>query len=67
MDAKDFSMARYSAAVERSIHTTEGSSAFAKWAPQESAYYEALASYGRESKALNEMVSGTDGGGSRAV
>jgi hypothetical protein len=61
-DKKDFSMARYCAAVERSMHTIEGTQAFGKWAPKEHAYYEALASYGRESKAMNEMTSGTDGG-----
>jgi hypothetical protein len=56
MDAKDFSMARYCMAVENFPY--KGESAYTRMAPKEHAYYEALASYGKEYKALGEYVSG---------
>lgn len=59
MDAKDFSMSRWMMAVERKKELGESVD---KNAPREQAYYEALASYGKEFKALGEYVSGQDGG-----
>jgi hypothetical protein len=58
---ENFSVCRWAMALERAANTAEGSSAFAKWAPYESAYYAAVESYG-QSKAQGDMVSGQDGG-----
>jgi hypothetical protein len=60
-DIENFSVCRWAMALERSQNTAEGTQAFAKHAPWESAYYAALESYG-ETKAQGDMVSGQDGG-----
>lgn len=60
-DIDNFSVCRWAMALERSANTAEGSGAFAKWAPWESAYYAAVEAYG-QTKAQGDMVSGQDGG-----
>lgn len=59
-DSGDFCVSRY--CLAREMFPYEGSRAFAKYAPKESAYYQALDDYGKEYKALGEMTSGQDGG-----
>jgi hypothetical protein len=59
-DAGDFCISRY--CLAREMFPYEGQRAFAKHAPKESAYYEALDSYAKDVKALGEMTSGQDGG-----
>lgn len=59
-DSGDFCVSRY--ALAREMFPYEGSRAFAKYAPKESAYYQALDDYAKDYKALGEMTSGQDGG-----
>jgi hypothetical protein len=59
-DAGDFCISRY--CLAREMFPYEGQRAFGKYAPKESAYYEALDSYAKDVKALGEMTSGQDGG-----
>lgn len=60
-DIENFSVCRWAMALERSQNTAEGTTAFAKWAPWEAAYYAALERY-NTTKAQGDMVSGQDGG-----
>lgn len=60
-DIDNFSVCRWAMALERAANTAEGSSAFRKWAPWESAYYAAVEGYS-QAKAQGDMVSGQDGG-----
>lgn len=55
-DIDNFSVTRWAAAMERSQNTTEGTAAFKRWAPWESAWYAAI------EKAQGDMATGTDGG-----
>lgn len=59
-DAGDFCISRY--CLAREMFPYEGSRAFAKYAPKESAFYSAIEDYARDYKALGEMTSGQDGG-----
>lgn len=59
-DAGDFCVSRY--CLAREMFPYEGQRAFAKYAPKESAYYQALDDYSKDYKALGEMTSGQDGG-----
>jgi hypothetical protein len=53
---ENFSVTRWAAALERAANTSEGTGAFKRWAPWESAWYSAI------EKAQGDMVSGQDGG-----
>jgi hypothetical protein len=60
-EIENFSVARWAMALERSQNTSEGTLAFSKHAPWESAYYAALEAYAT-TKAQGDMTSGQDGG-----
>lgn len=59
-DSGDFCVSRY--CLAREMFPYEGSRAFAKYAPKEAAFYQALEDYSKDFKALGEMTSGQDGG-----
>lgn len=62
-DPSEYSVARASMAAERERNTTEGTTAWKHYAPKEAAYIDALKVYeAKSTKAVGEMVSGTDGG-----
>ena len=61
-DIDNFSVTRWSMALERAQHTAEGSTAFHKWAPWEKQYYAAAERLALSNKAMGDMVSGQDGG-----
>ena len=66
-DIDNFSVTRWAMANERANNTSEGGSAYHKWAPWETAYYGACEKLALANKAMGDMVSGQDGGGSRAA
>lgn len=55
-DAGDFCVSRY--CLAREMFPYEGERAYTKYAPKESAYYQAIESYAKDFKALGEMTSG---------
>src|SRR5215472_3873309 len=61
-DIDNFSVTRWAMANERANNTSEGGSAYHKWAPWETAYYGACEKLALANKAMGDMVSGQDGG-----
>ncbi len=60
-DIENFAVTRWAMALQRS-QTSEGSTAFQKYAPWENAYYGACERLALSNKAMGDMVSGQDGG-----
>lgn len=61
-DIENFAVTRWAMAMERATRTSEGSSAFNKYAPWENQFYHACEKLAASNKAMGDMVSGQDGG-----